>query len=109
MAKRNSISIFDYHTDSDFLKATFESIKSERPNYSIRAWSKLMKAENPTSLARVLNGERRVPMAMIPRISTILELTSLEKAYLELISLGHGRFSDETYELLRQALARFQS
>lgn len=101
--KRATPSVYNFSEASEFLKATFEEIKSERPTYSIRAWAKLMKANNPTTLARVLAGQRKVPKSMIPRIANILNLAAEEKAYFELLALVKTDLTPESFQMVQNA------
>jgi uncharacterized protein (TIGR02147 family) len=107
MTKRFTISIYDYAKSSDFLRDTFNQIKKERPSYSIRAWSKQLQTNNPTSLARILSDERRIPKAMIPVICKALDLDPNETAYFELLAIGkEGFIFGESFETLRTALQK---
>jgi len=108
MSKKFEISVYEYDDACIYLKNIFEQIKSCRPSYSIRAWSKQLNAKNPTSLTRILTGNRRVPKDLLPNISNSLELDSCETAYLELLALGKGRISAQSLETLKEALCKLK-
>lgn len=102
MTTGDRLSVFEYADAPTFLRDTLESIKKTRPRYSIRAWSIKLKYSNPTSLARTLSENRKIPTQMIHPICESLSLSPKEKAYFELIALGRDKFSAESFEILRE-------
>ena len=108
MTKRFSVSIYDFREVADFLNATFDQIKHSNPAYSIRAWAKKLNAGHPSSLTKTMAGieGRRIPEKTVSNISLALELDVYERAYFELLTIGKGRLSPQTFDLLSDLIKR---
>ena len=96
--------IFDYQNPSAFLVDVHERIKRRNPRYSLRAWAFSLSLKSPTTLFRVLNNERRIPVKLIGPLSISLGLSPFEAAYFEVLSVGHKRLSQGTLDFLKDVL-----
>lgn len=105
---RLKTSIYNYDHVSDFLNAIFQEIKLYRSSFSIRAWSKHLKVDNPTSLARILSNQRRIPKRMVEYIADYLKLDPNAKAYFELLALGKDRINENSLHIIRKALLELE-
>lgn len=100
------VSIFEYDSASEFLKAVFEQKKRERPSFSIRSWSLRLNAGHVTSLARILNNQRKIPLGMVKVLGDSLDLQPHERTYFEILALGKGKISFESLQIIRNCLSR---
>lgn len=104
MAGKRLPNIFEYRSPGVYLMDAHEMMRERNPHYSVRSWAKSLKLNNPTTLFRALKDERRIPVKLISEISRSLALSQYEAAYLEVLSVGHRKFSEPTFEFLQQML-----
>lgn len=100
------IVIFDYDTMSDYITAIFQSRKRQRSTYSLRAWAIRLglKATDSGNLSRVITGKRSLSTKLGKKIAEDLKLSGYELAYFEILSVGSGKISRESFAYLQKAL-----
>jgi uncharacterized protein (TIGR02147 family) len=77
--KITNIDIFTYDDYRDYLKACFEWIKDQRPDFSYAKWAKEMGMSSVSGLTMVLSGQRNAGPSIRKKISSYLELNEKEQ------------------------------
>jgi uncharacterized protein (TIGR02147 family) len=88
--------VFNYDNPVEFIGHQFALKKERNPKFSLRSWSKQLGYENPSMLASVLKGERRLQADLCEKIAMNLKLSATEQKYFKLLVLqGIAKTEDE--------------
>lgn len=93
--------VFHYSQPREFLVSFLAEKKKKNPRFSIRSWSRVLGYKNPSVLAKILKGERRLKSDLARKIAESMGLEQNEKAYFEalvLISNAKGEAEKNIYK-----------
>lgn len=105
-AKNVSQSIFDYFDYREFLSDRYAHLKSKRPSYSYRTFSKESGISSHNFLPRILKRERNLTEEFVPLLSAFLNLSEKEANYFkQLVDFNNAKRPSIKEKLLKQLLA----
>lgn len=88
------MNIYTYSEPNVYLKDMLQLKKSKNPQFSLRAWARLLGMKTHTPLQLMLAGKRPIPKKYIPLFGKSLVLEDHEIAYLEAM-IDHQRARNE--------------
>ncbi len=85
-------SIFEYNDYREFLKDYYTNMKAEKKSFSFRVFARLADCGSPSTLKRVMAGERNLTPNMIEKFSKALKLTKVEHEFFSnLVQLNQSK------------------
>jgi uncharacterized protein (TIGR02147 family) len=97
--------IFEYDNFRNYLRDVYQSAKAEDKKFSFRYFSKMAGLKSPSSLKRVMDGERNLTDDGIEKFSKALKLTKEEATYFRnLVNLNQEASIDEKQKYAREIL-----
>lgn len=92
MVRKTPRSLYRYIDPVRFLADSFEAMRAERPDFSVRAWARDLGLRQSAILSGVLNGHRGIPAAYVPKLARSLGLGRVERRYFEaLVGISRAR------------------
>jgi len=91
--------VFEFSQPMEYLGSVLQEKQARNPRFSLRAWSRQLGFKSPSMLSAVLKGQRKLKPALATRIALTLELTPLERRYLEVMSLADNSRSDHEKQI----------
>lgn len=88
------MNIYTYTQPEIYLKDMLAEKKEKNPQFSLRAWARLLGMKTHTPLQLMLASKRPIPKKYIPLFGKSLSLTEQEVAYLE-VMIDHQRARNE--------------
>lgn len=104
----NTDSVFQYAQPHEFLAAYLATQQSKHPKFSIRAWSRQIGYKNPSILARILKGERRLKPELAGKIADSIKLTERSKKYFVFLVLLQNAKSQAEKEIYSESLSNLR-
>lgn len=104
---RTALNVYNYLEPEIFFQDLLAEIRSQRPEFSTRAWCKKLGVSNSGSLSKILKGTRPAPMVMTSQLAAHHGLTPIELAYLQALCVCAGRVPTNSLEIVREALKTF--
>jgi uncharacterized protein (TIGR02147 family) len=89
-------SIFKFSDAVDFLNYEFESKRIKNVRFSLRAWSRQLRYQNPSFVSHILKRKRALKIEVAEKFSENLKLQGSAKKYFEiLVLLKNSKTVDE--------------
>jgi uncharacterized protein (TIGR02147 family) len=99
------VNIFEFQDYREYLRRFYEVEKASSPTFSYRAFALRAGVRSPNHLKRIMDGDRSLTPAMLPRYSLALGLGTSEEAYLgALIAFTEARTHRERDKAYRKLL-----
>lgn len=110
MKAKGTHSLYSHVDPIRFLNDAYEAIRTERPDFSVRAWARAIGLRQSATLSQILNGDRGVPVRLVPGLSRSLGLRPAERRYFEaLLGLSRARTAAEQERWMTRARAIYES
>lgn len=102
------VNIFKYFNYCQYLSDTLKERKKNNPHFSYRYISNFLHLKSPGFMNWVVQGKRKLPDAIVPKIAELLKLNDREGEYLALMVKYNHCISIPEREILLKQLIGFQ-
>lgn len=77
------LSIFRYVDPVKFLNDAYSFQSAENPDFTLNTWARSIGLKTSQALTQYLDGNRSIPLRIVPKLAKSLGLTGTERRYLE--------------------------
>lgn len=89
----------------EFLDAELKFIQITRPQFTLAAWAKLLGVQSPSSLIKVIQGQRNIGPSLLKKFETYFSFSQKELDYFRLlIVIKRAQLSEHSLKIILEAL-----